>query len=133
MFTRRFVITHRRDEIEDAQRALLHAIAAAGYSEASGFAIRLALEEALSNAFRHGNRGDPAKSVRIDCRVQSDAVTIEIEDEGEGFDPASVPDPTQLENIEIPSGRGLTLMRGFMSEVDFPPPGNRVRMTYRRP
>ena len=57
---------------------------------------------------------------------------LEIEDEGEGFDPRSVPDPTTVENVEIPSGRGIILMRAFMTDVRFFPPGNRLRMTYRR-
>ncbi len=55
-----------------------------------------------------------------------------VQDEGVGFDPAAVPDPTRPENVDIPSGRGIMLMRAYMTEVEFDPPGNRVRMTYRR-
>ena len=97
------------------------------------FAIRLALEEALSNAFKHGNKNDPRKKVELACRVDAQMVEIDIMDEGEGFDPNSVPDPTAEENIEIPAGRGLTLIRAFMTEVEIHPPGNRVRMKYVRP
>jgi serine/threonine-protein kinase RsbW len=59
-------------------------------------------------------------------------VFVAVEDEGEGFDPGSVPDPTDDANIEIPSGRGLMLMGAYMSEIRYVPPGNRVEMIYRR-
>lgn len=132
-FSGRFVLHDSREDIELAQRELLQAIQQRRYDPASVFAIRLALEEALANAFKHGNKGDPRKHVQMDCRVEHDVVVIEIEDQGEGFDPLSVPDPTEQENVEIPSGRGLTLMRAFMNEVHIQPPGNRVRMKYVRP
>jgi serine/threonine-protein kinase RsbW len=129
----RSVLHTHRQAAEAVETGLLKSLAARGYSDASRFAVRLAVEEALTNALRHGNKDDAAKAVTLTWRVESDAVEIEIEDEGEGFDPGAVPDPTQEENIEIPSGRGLILMRAYMSEVQFDPPGNRVRMTYRRP
>jgi serine/threonine-protein kinase RsbW len=129
-FRRRFVLTSRREDLESLQQSLLTAVQAMRYGPASAFAIRLALEEALSNAFKHGNKSDPRKTVTVRCQVDSDEVAIEVEDQGQGFDPEAVPDPTQLENVEIPSGRGIILMRSFMSKVVFEPPGNRVRMWY---
>ena len=72
------------------------------------------------------------KVVKLTCEVLADQITIEVEDEGEGFDPGAVPDPTVEENLEIPSGRGIVLMRSFMSEVAYMPPGNRLRMVYVR-
>src|SRR6185369_1388136 len=107
-FNKRFVLHDRREDIEKAQGALIDAVQQRRYDPASVFAIRLALEEALANAFKHGNKGDPGKHVHMECRVEHDVVVIEIEDQGEGFDPQTVPDPTEQENIEIPSGRGLT-------------------------
>ena len=133
VFHERFILTGGDGGVEEAQAALLAAIELREYDSGSCFAIRLALEEALSNAFKHGNRNDPAKIVTLDCRVDGSSVVIDIEDEGEGFDPEAVPDPTEEENLEIPAGRGIVLMRSFMTEVAFQPPGNRVRMTYRRP
>jgi serine/threonine-protein kinase RsbW len=132
-FSGRFILNNRREDIESAERSLLQALESREYDRASLFAIRLALEEALTNAFKHGNKNDPGKIVRMDCRVDPHVIIIDIEDEGEGFDPDSVPDPTEQENVEIPSGRGLTLMRAFMTEVQIHPPGNRVRMRYVRP
>jgi serine/threonine-protein kinase RsbW len=130
--TRRFVL-NRWDQARDVQSVIVDAAERVGYPEASLFAIRLALEEALSNAFRHGNRNDPSKSVTVECSVDAQSVCVDVTDEGEGFDPEAVPDPTAAENIEIPSGRGIVLMRSFMTEVVFEPPGNVVRMRYVRP
>ena len=90
------------------------------------FGVRLALEEALVNAIKHGNRLDPAKNVRVQWCVDDVQVVIEIEDEGEGFDPGDVPDPTADENLERPCGRGIHLMRAFMTSIEYFGRGNRV-------
>ena len=92
------------------------------------FSIRLALEEALVNAIKHGNHFDPTKKVRIAYNVRPERFDILIADEGNGFDPAEVPDPTADENLERPCGRGLMLMHYYMSEVSFSPRGNSVVM-----
>jgi serine/threonine-protein kinase RsbW len=96
------------------------------------FGVHLAMEEALVNAIRHGNRLDPGKQVQFACRMTPDLVRIEITDEGDGFDPSSIPDPTDPEHIEAPSGRGLMLMRSFMSRVEYNDVGNRVVMEKER-
>ena len=103
-----------------------------GYADSEAFAIRLAIEEAVSNGIHHGNRRDPSKIVRVECRVDAEAVRVSVEDQGEGFDPKAVPDPTDEANLEIPSGRGIMLMGAYMSDVRYVPPGNRVEMTYVR-
>lgn len=90
------------------------------------FGLRLALEEAIVNALRHGNQMDPSKSVRIACEFSPNCVRIEIEDEGAGYNPADVPDPTTDENLEKPSGRGLMLMRAFVTSVTVVGRGNLV-------
>jgi serine/threonine-protein kinase RsbW len=92
------------------------------------FGIKLALEEALINAIKHGNQMDRGKKVRIAYHILPDRFDIHISDEGNGFDPCDVPDPTAVENLERPSGRGLMLMRYYMSEVTFNASGNSVRM-----
>jgi serine/threonine-protein kinase RsbW len=96
------------------------------FEERDVFGIRLALEEALVNAIKHGNQMDPDKTVRINCRAAVDRIRIEIEDQGEGFIPAEVPDPTADENIERPCGRGIMLMRAFMTSITFNATGNCV-------
>ena len=90
------------------------------------FGVKLALEEALVNAIKHGNRMDATKSVRIACRVSNEKVRIEIEDEGSGFDWNHLPDPTDIENLEKPCGRGVMLMRAFMNVVQYNEQGNCV-------
>jgi serine/threonine-protein kinase RsbW len=131
-FERTWVLREQRESIERLQAEVAAALQSGGFGEAASFAIRLALEEALVNGFRHGNKGDPSKSVTVRCVIDSRGAEIEVTDEGEGFDPGSVPDPTAEENIEIPSGRGIMLMRAYMTEVEFLPPGNRLRIAYRR-
>ena len=88
------------------------------------FAINLALEEALVNAVQHGNRSDPDKVVRFRCRLSDDNVYFRIEDEGEGFDPEEVPDPTDAEHIMVASGRGVLLIRSFVSRIKWNDRGN---------
>jgi serine/threonine-protein kinase RsbW len=102
------------------------------FSEPELFAIRLAVEEALVNAIKHGNGSDPSKKVRIDYCVDTEQVHIRIEDEGPGFNPSDVPDPTDPEYLERPCGRGLMLMRHYMSCVEFSGRGNCVIMLKRR-
>jgi serine/threonine-protein kinase RsbW len=90
--------------------------------------MRLALAEAIVNALRHGNRYDPAKQVRVRFRVDAQEALAEVEDEGPGFDPEAVPDPTAGENLDKPSGRGLLLMRHFTTWVRFRGRGNLVTL-----
>jgi serine/threonine-protein kinase RsbW len=103
-----------------------------GFTGKDIFAVRLAFGEAVINAFRHGNQGDPSKAVRVSYLVTPDEVMIEVEDEGPGFDPGLVPDPLAPENSERISGRGLFLMRVYMSGVKFNQQGNRVTLCRRR-
>jgi len=92
------------------------------------FSIKLALEEALVNAIRHGNQSDGSKTVQIAYRLLPDRFEVHITDEGAGFDPSEVPDPTALEHLECPGGRGLMMMRHYMTEVSFNERGNAVTM-----
>jgi serine/threonine-protein kinase RsbW len=103
-----------------------------GYDQAAVFGVRTALEEVISNAIHHGNNGDPAATVTLRYAADPASVEIEVEDQGLGFDPRSVPDPTAPENVDLPCGRGIMLMRAYVTEVEFPPPGNRVRLRYVR-
>ncbi len=112
---------------------LLSAAASLNYPNASTFALRLVLEEAVSNAFRHGNRHHPDGHVDLEWEVGPDQVRIEVEDQGVGFDPESLPDPTDEDRLELPSGRGVLLINAYMSEVRYNEAGNRVTMIYHRP
>ncbi len=98
------------------------------WSDSDSFAVHLAFEEALVNAIKHGNQLDPSKNVKVCCRMKSDRVQICITDEGDGFKPEDVPDPTREENLDVPSGRGLMLMRSYMTSLEFNEQGNSVTM-----
>ena len=119
-------------DIERLQLEIADALHQRNYPREGVFAVRLAVEEALVNAYRHGNKRDASKIVSFNCRIDSESASFEVGDEGPGFDIASVPDPTDEANLEIPSGRGLLLMREYMSRLEFIEPGNRLRMIYRR-
>jgi serine/threonine-protein kinase RsbW len=96
----------------------------AGYGLADSFAVRLALEEAAVNAVTHGHGHDPRKQVRIWWAVTPGSVRLVVEDEGQGFDPATVADPSLPENLGRPDGRGLFLIFTFMTWVRFNRRGN---------
>lgn len=89
------------------------------YNAQELFVARLVLEEALTNALKHGNQYNPAKRIYITYSVTKESYTVSVEDEGAGFDLYAVPDPTLPENLEKPSGRGLLLMRHYMDTVEF--------------
>jgi serine/threonine-protein kinase RsbW len=99
------------------------------FPEADLFAIKLALEEALVNAVKHGNKMNKCKMVRVKYHVNDQRADIAIEDQGCGFNPAELPDPTSDENLEMCSGRGILLMRAYMTSVVFNPQGNKVTLT----
>lgn len=92
------------------------------------FGMRLALEEAMVNAIKHGNQMDPQKTVSIRCEIDPTRVHVQIEDQGPGFSPTDVPDPTAEENLEKPGGRGIMLMKAFMTKVEYNARGNRVTL-----
>lgn len=125
-----FEVTIPSDTVQGqaVQERIVNLLETLAYPPRDVFGVRLALEEAIVNAIKHGNGMDPEKNVRIECSISKDQVKIEIEDEGEGFVPSEVPDPTDFENLEKPCGRGLMLMRSFMTRIDFNASGNRVTL-----
>lgn len=119
--------------IEPALVRLVSAIEEHGYSKAGVFAMRLALHEAITNAIVHGHKGMPeATPVTIEYEVTPTHATFTVIDQGPGFDPDSIPDPTLDENLENTSGRGLMLIRAYMAEVSHNPAGNRLTMRFVR-
>lgn len=98
------------------------------YDVDTAFAVKLSLEEALTNAIKHGNANDPSKSLTIWHCVRQDCIVLGVADEGVGFRPDQVPDPTADENIERPSGRGLFLIKRYMTLTAHNSSGNEVWM-----
>jgi serine/threonine-protein kinase RsbW len=109
-------------------RKLLSILEEKGFSQDDIFAVHLALEEAFLNAIKHGNKMDASKKVTLDYLVDDEKVEIVMKDEGEGFNPQSIPDPRMGENLYRPEGRGLLLMSAYMDVVEHNPQGNSVRM-----
>lgn len=105
-----------------------------GYDKASRFAIKLSLQEGIANALHHGHKDLPPQvPVHVEYTITPQQARISIEDKGPGFDPGTVPDPTLDENLERPCGRGIMLIRAYMTDVHFSPSGNKVEMRYDRP
>jgi serine/threonine-protein kinase RsbW len=95
--------------------------------------LRVGLAEALANAMLYGNARDPSKRVKVEVAFQDSAITARITDEGTGFDPLSVPDPTCPANLIKANGRGIFLMRKLLDEVHFNDQGNSVTLVLRLP
>ena len=107
---------------------LLERLEQLGWPPRDVFGIHMALEESLTNAVRHGNNLDESKQVRVECKLSEQRFWARIEDEGEGFCPGEVPDPTAPENLETPGGRGLMLIAAYMTRVEYNELGNCVTM-----
>lgn len=118
----------RLAEVPRVQQQIMDAVAAANFEQPSQFAIRLALDEALTNAVRHGNCSDSTKVVKVDFSVTAERFWIAVEDQGCGFQPEGVPDPTDEDNLHVPHGRGVMLMKAYMSQVQYNDKGNRVEL-----
>jgi serine/threonine-protein kinase RsbW len=124
----KMTIASHYPEAGKAHKEIMAAVAASGFTNSSVFAIKLAVEEVLMNAIKHGNKLDPAKHVQIEAVITPKRFELTVEDEGSGFDPGGVPDPRAEENLEKINGRGLLLMRSYMDEVEYTLGGRRVRM-----
>ena len=107
---------------------LLERMHAEDWAQHDVYSVCLAMEEALVNAIIHGNRLDADKRVHVACRLAPDVVRIEITDEGDGFDLSAIPNPTDPDRLECPCGRGVMLIRSFMSRVRYNAKGNSVVM-----
>jgi len=127
----RFIIPSDFYEGRAIQKRILEEVEKHHFHDDALFAIKLALEEALINAIKHGNKEDRHKKVRIACRVTDTEAEIIIEDEGPGFERSSVPDPTSDENLERLHGRGILLMEAYMHNIEWSNQGRRVRMVRR--
>ncbi|MCA8985341.1 MAG: ATP-binding protein [Planctomycetaceae bacterium] len=96
------------------------------FSDRDIFSMRLALEEGIINAIKHGNRLDLDKSVRIAWGISPEKIRVVILDEGPGFKPELIPDPTADENLERPCGRGIMLMKAFLDLMQYNERGNQL-------
>ncbi len=101
-------------------------------SESEVFALTLGLSEALANAYLHGNHRVPDKWIVVKYHIADDEAEIRVIDEGEGFDPSLVADPTDARHLELAHGRGLLLMQSLLDRISFCRKGRCVRLIKRR-
>jgi len=102
----------------DFVQEVLEKLQLLGWDEKILFGVHMALEESISNAIRHGNKEDSQKKVHVDCELGVSRFWAKVCDEGEGYDPGGVPDCRSAENLEQPGGRGLALIRAYMTSVE---------------
>jgi serine/threonine-protein kinase RsbW len=125
------VLPSRIEAVNLAASAAAEFVKRSGLGEDAAFGIDMAVREAVTNAVLHGNHQDEAKTVEVGFKSLPGAIEITVRDRGEGFDPGSVPDPTDPRNIMKTSGRGILFMRTFMDEIEWtrhPQGGTVVRM-----
>ncbi len=99
-------------------QGVLEKLQVLGWEKGVLFGIHMALEESISNAIRHGNKEDTQKKVLVECELSASRFWIKVCDEGEGYSPDKVPDCRDEDHIELPGGRGLALMRAYMTTVE---------------
>ena len=122
-----------RDSITRISALLSEAFEKLDLPEEATFDLKLAATEALVNAVEHGNKYDERKMIRVNCEARNGAVIVRVRDEGDGFDPAGVPDPTLPENILKEHGRGIFLMRNLCDDVCYNEKGNEVTIVKKIP
>jgi serine/threonine-protein kinase RsbW len=127
-FPLQFTIPSVPAAIHDVHKRIMDEVERHQYGEQSAFAIRLALEEGLMNAVKHGNKLDASKTVHVEAKVTPKQTEIVIEDQGAGFERKDVPDPCAEENLLKCSGRGLLLMEAYMDKIQYTHGGRRVKM-----
>jgi serine/threonine-protein kinase RsbW len=120
------------DEVAAILDTVIREMELAEYGKTDTFRVRLCLEEAAVNAVKHGHRHDPEKKARISWTITPTEVKLVVEDEGPGFNVEEVLDPRLPENLDRPSGRGLLLIRAYMTWVRFSRRGNRISMCRHR-
>lgn len=103
----------------------------AGINQDNYGKILVSTLEAVNNAIIHGNKSDSRKFVEIEIVVNGNILEVKVTDEGSGFRPEKVPDPTFPENIEAINGRGVFLMSKLADEIEFNKKGNSVKLKFK--
>jgi len=93
--------------------------------------ILLVLTEAVNNGIIHGNRLQPNKTVKVCFSSDKDTLRFIVSDEGSGFNPHSVPDPTRLQRLDKPNGRGVYLMKALADKLDYLDNGRKVSIEFK--
>jgi serine/threonine-protein kinase RsbW len=127
-------IASRFDMLEMVQTVLTRSAEMAGFDDDATHYLSVAVRESVVNAIKHGNKGDESRRVLVVLTSHADGLEVRVQDQGDGFDPAAVPDPLAEENLLKADGRGIFFMRQFMDEVSYAFPrggGTVVKMVKR--
>ncbi len=124
-------IKSKVDNIRTVENAIDNMTNEAGINQDNYGKILVATLEAVSNAIIHGNKADKNKIVEIEITLNDNNLVIVVKDEGYGFIPDKIPDPTNPENIEAINGRGIFLMTKLADDIKFNKRGNRVTMKFK--
>jgi serine/threonine-protein kinase RsbW len=130
------VLESSLDCVDGAEEMVLHEAEQLGFDEDDMHKIGISLRECMVNAVVHGNRYNARKKVHLKVTRTADCLTIVVGDEGDGFDPAAVPDPLAADNLLRGSGRGVMLMQAFMDEFQISkrePQGTEAKMVKYKP
>ena len=119
------------ENLRIVENAIDEATTVIGISQDNYGKILVSAMEAVNNAILHGNHSNPEKMVDIEIYFKSNELTISVTDEGPGFRPETVPDPTTPENIEALNGRGIYLMSHLADKIQYTEKGNSVTMTFK--
>jgi len=125
------VLESTLESVDGAEETVLKEAEHLGFDEDDLHKIGISLRECMVNAVVHGNRYNRRKKVHLKVIRTADCLTIVVGDEGDGFDPAALPDPLAGENLLRGSGRGVMLMQAFMDEFQISkrePQGTEVKM-----
>ncbi|MDP8299664.1 MAG: ATP-binding protein [Candidatus Tantalella remota] len=114
--------------LKEVSNELIEELREIGVNEEIIFDVHVGFEEALRNAMVHGNKGSEHKKVAVETKIEDNSVTIMVEDEGDGFVPESLPDPTHDDNLLLEGGRGVYLIKHLMDEVRYENGGRRLIM-----
>ena len=129
-------IPSRLEEMAAVQALIAQAVREYKLTEELAHWIELTVSESMINAIQHGNKSDPAKKATLRISWSGDAIEVIVEDQGTGFRLDEIADPTDIQNILKPRGRGILIIRSFMDEVDLSKcegGGSRLRMLKRIP
>jgi len=128
---KKFKIESRVANLRIVEKAIDEATSELGISQDSYGKILVSTMEGVNNAILHGNKSDPDKDVHIEIAFSNRDLKVKISDEGSGFRPEDIPDPTIPENIESLNGRGVFLMSHLADKIKFSKKGNTVTMTFK--
>ena len=129
-------IASRFELLDSVGAVLAHVAGILGFDDEASHYMNVAVRESVVNAIKHGNKGDETKRVAVAFTLHPNALEVRVQDQGSGFDPSEVPDPTNPENLLKAAGRGIFFMRSFMDEVSYtfsPRGGTTVRLVKKVP